>query len=862
MSIGSRFVAAALVAAMLVPPILSTMAQAQCGGRWMGLATAELGPNLMPALVGSWDPDGPGPLEKQILLWGPFTSISGQPVSGLGIYNGEEWTTLGGGVSGTVNAFATLPDGRLVVAGSINSFGGAQISNIAAWDGERWEPVGNGVSGVIRALVVMPDGSLVVGGSFATAGGLPARNLARWNGQTWSPIGGGANAAVTALAAFPDGRLVVGGSFSSVGTVQARSIAIWDGSAWSSLSTGVRQSQGPESPAAVQAIITRPDGSIVVGGGINYAGDVFVRDIALWNGAEWVNINAPPSASFFIGFANLSNGDLLAAARFSTTGFVGRFNGTSWTSYPPETRGGPSSLAMLSGDDFAIAGSFTQNVPPGFGAMGLLRWRSSVPQWEFPGGGIRGDGRTMQTLANGDLFFGGSFSHASGVRTTAGAFLTADGWRGAGPLNLNPITSAALVNGESLYITHENATVAPELARVARWSGTTWESVGGGIPSGLLRSCAAWDPDGDGPLNESLVVSGSFRLTDDGPTYNAARWDGNAWIAMPGTFGDSNWLKLHVLDDGELYVSTQSGTLRFDRGVNAWTSLGFGAAHRDAVMMPNGNLVLGGRIFGGGLPEGGFIVERDGTGTWNVISDGMNDEVHIMEPLPDGRLFAGGRFTQAGSQAANRLAIRSNGTWSGMGNTFLPGWVYDAEVLDNGDLILANAFTQTGGFARYRETRTPAVTLQPAPRVVRVGDEVHFSVQGSGDLLNYRWRRNGVNLESGGRVRGAASATLRIFAVQPDDAGLYECVLINPCGTTTSTGALLRVTPAVGSCAYDFNQDGNVDLLDAQTIAQVALSLREPDAAWLDGDVDSDGETTIADAQVLAMYVVSGVCGL
>jgi hypothetical protein len=592
-----------------------------------------------------------------------------------------------------------------------------------------------------------------------------------------------------------------------------------------------------------------------------YAGDVFVKDIALWNGTQWINIDPPQRPNYFAGLATLPNGDLLAVATFGN-GFVGRFDGTAWTQYPVETRGGPISLSMLSGEDFVIAGPFSQTSTAGFGPRCILRWRSSVPQWEFPGEGIRGDGRALQRLANGDIFVGGSFDGASGIRSPAAVLITPDGWRRVGTLNLRPITSAALVNGESLYITHENATVAPELARVARWNGTTWESVGDGIPSGILRSCAAWDPDGDGPLPESLVVSGSFRLTSEGPTYNAARWDGDAWIAMPGALGDSNWLKLRVLNDGELYVSTQSGTLRFDRGVNAWTSLGFGAAHKDAVMMPNGNLVLGGRIFGGGLPEGGLIVERDGTGTWNVISDGMNDEVHIMEPLPDGRLFAGGRFTQAGSQPANHLAIRSNGTWSGMGNTFLPGWVYDAEVLDNGDLILANAFTQTGGFARYRETRTPALTLQPAPRVVRVGDEVHFSVQGSGDLLNYRWRRNGVNLESGGRVRGAASATLRIFSVHPDDAGLYECVLINPCGTTTSTAALLRIAPAIGSCAYDFNQDGNVDLLDAQQIAQVALSLREPDAAWLDGDVDSDGETTISDAQVLAMYVVSGVCGL
>gem|GEM_PF-6533282 len=53
-----------------------------------------------------------------------------------------------------------------------------------------------------------------------------------------------------------------------------------------------------------------------------------------------------------------------------------------------------------------------------------------------------------------------------------------------------------------------------------------------------------------------------------------------------------------------------------------------------------------------------------------------------------------------------------------------------------------------------------------------------------------------------------------------------------------------------------------MDLLDAQTIAQIALALGEPDAAWLDDDVDTDGETTLVDAQVLAQYVVSAMCGL
>ncbi len=64
------------------------------------------------------------------------------------------------------------------------------------------------------------------------------------------------------------------------------------------------------------------------------------------------------------------------------------------------------------------------------------------------------------------------------------------------------------------------------------------------------------------------------------------------------------------------------------------------------------------------------------------------------------------------------------------------------------------------------------------------------------------------------------------------------------------------------ACDYDFNQDENVDLLDAQQMAQVFVGLITPQAGWLDGDLNGDENADLTDAQLLAAYVVSGNCGV
>jgi hypothetical protein len=63
-------------------------------------------------------------------------------------------------------------------------------------------------------------------------------------------------------------------------------------------------------------------------------------------------------------------------------------------------------------------------------------------------------------------------------------------------------------------------------------------------------------------------------------------------------------------------------------------------------------------------------------------------------------------------------------------------------------------------------------------------------------------------------------------------------------------------------CNYDYNQDENVDLTDAQNMAAVAAGTLTPGPRWLDGDLNGDENADLTDAQILAQFVATGVCPL
>jgi Immunoglobulin I-set domain len=100
----------------------------------------------------------------------------------------------------------------------------------------------------------------------------------------------------------------------------------------------------------------------------------------------------------------------------------------------------------------------------------------------------------------------------------------------------------------------------------------------------------------------------------------------------------------------------------------------------------------------------------------------------------------------------------------------------------------------------------PAVTQQPADVVAPPDSTVHFTTAATGTApVTYRWRHNNVDLADGGSISGAGTPTLTIVGVAPSDAGVYTAFISNPCGSVTTSAAVLSVI-----CSADFDGDGDI----------------------------------------------------
>ncbi|MBE7493500.1 MAG: hypothetical protein HS117_00990 [Verrucomicrobiaceae bacterium] len=201
---------------------------------------------------------------------GNFTLAGAVSASRIAKWNGSTWQALGTGLTaGEVQTYGSAlesHDGILYVGGEFTMAGGVTASRIARWDGNNWSALGSGMSGGINASPVLSlawwQGSLYAGGNFSSAGGVPALDIARWDGTGWSSVGHFSGNGVSCLQAT-DEALFAGGSFTSVGGVAVSRIARWDGVAWSSLGAGT---DGPV--AALVAAGT----SLYVGGVFNITG--------------------------------------------------------------------------------------------------------------------------------------------------------------------------------------------------------------------------------------------------------------------------------------------------------------------------------------------------------------------------------------------------------------------------------------------------------------------------------------------------------------------------------------------------------------------------------------------------------------
>jgi hypothetical protein len=250
------------------------------------------------------------------------------------------------------------------------------------------------------------------------------------------------------------------------------------------------------------------------------------------------------------------------------------------------------------------------------------------------------------------LFAAGSFTRAGIVPVNNIARWDGSTWSDvSGGLALGTVVNALAVyddgSGPALYAGgHFYVAGGLPVNGIAKWDGATWSDVGGGVGASgggpcvsqfcRIESFAVYD-DGTGP---ALYVSGGFESAGGVPVERIARWDGTAWSALAGGGFNSGASDLQVFDDG-------TGPALFAGG--AFTKVGTTSVVGLAKWAGSAwEEVGGGRGSGGFNTAGALEVYDDGTG-----------------PV----LFAGGNvsFVGAAQQPVNNIVSWDGSAWSTLG---------------------------------------------------------------------------------------------------------------------------------------------------------------------------------------------------
>jgi hypothetical protein len=211
-----------------------------------------------------------------------------------------------------------------------------------------------------------------------------------------------------------------------------------------------------------------------------------------------------------------------------------------------------------------------------------------------------------------------------------------------------------------------------------------------------------------------LVACGQFVVAGPTGADFVASWDGSRWDRLGSGMSDQAYAL--AVFGGELVtggVFGSAGTVKAS-GIaawngHAWRELGGGVSAAEglpsvgALALYQGRLIAGGTFTEAGEVSAGNIAAWDGL-AWHAMGDGMAGPGVAVRALTvyGDDLIAAGQFTSAGGVAVNNIAAWNGKGWRPLGNGVLGSGPYGntpvaALAVYNGMLIAGGSFTTAGG---------------------------------------------------------------------------------------------------------------------------------------------------------------------
>jgi hypothetical protein len=299
---------------------------------------------------------------------------------------------------------------------------------------------------------------------------------------------------------------------------------------------------------------------------------------------------------------------------------------------------------------------------------------------KFANPGLFNKAQVVTKYNQNEVVFAGNFElpSDSGVfNNYLLAFWDGSGWSIQAPGSINLFNSENIYSicavGTDIYIGGNFSTLnSSQIAYLAKWDGTHWSEVGGGVNGPVL----ALTTDGT-----NLWVGGHFSQVGGITANNIAKWDGSNWSTLqePGglTNGVNNIVRTIALSGNGVYVG---GDFTVAGGINAYFAAKYnslGSWEDVGVQWTVGSVSTIGVTFdhvylGGsfntvnGWPGTG-IVRSDGAGGWEAMGNGSPVGVQKLLVNANGFVYAQGDFSADAGSAAVGIAEWDGTKWIALG---------------------------------------------------------------------------------------------------------------------------------------------------------------------------------------------------